>query len=60
MNIENFILDKELPVGQPESVHHQLAINGSENTGSRLLLVVFLLVMVRFNYHRYKHSCYVS
>ena len=49
MNIESFIFsDKELPVEQSESVHHQIAINSSDYSGSCLLVVVLLVGIICF------------
>jgi len=54
--VVHIVQDKELPVGQSESVHHQIAISRTESFHSCLLLIVFLVFMVGLHSHeKYKH-----
>jgi hypothetical protein len=56
--VVHIVQDKELPVGQSESVHHQIAISGSQNSHSCLLLIVFIVTTMGLNnQHRYKLLC---
>jgi len=46
--VVHIVQDKELPVEQSESVHHQIAINSSDYSGSCLLVVVLLVGIICF------------
>jgi len=56
--VVHIVQDKELPVGQSESVHQQIALSGNGPCHSCLLFTVFLVLIVGYlNQETEKHLC---